>query len=115
LAEGEESLRQVRIRVQDLSVTGMSVYLGELEVAHFEKERNFKNVTISFVDEIIEVPEVRVVYVVDYISGDKNLKKYKVGFNFPNLSSKMDDVLSKKINKLLRENDFNKDFENFLK
>ena len=80
-----------------------------------DKDRIFTKVLINFGDEEIEIPEVKLVYVVDYISNDKNIKRYKVGCNFPNLSPRIDDILGKKINQLLRENDFNKDFENFIK
>ena len=105
----------LKIRVQDLSATGMSVHIGELDLKYFPKDQVFKNLEITFTDEKILIPEAKVVYVVDYISSDVNLKKFKIGINFPNLSSQLDDLLSKKINKLLREVDANKDFETFLK
>jgi hypothetical protein len=110
-----EGLSRVKIRVQDISVTGMAIHIGELESKHFTKEKIFKKVFINFPDQLIEIPEVQVVYVVDYISSDKNIKRYKVGCCFTNLSSKVDDILGRKINALLRENDSNKDFETFLK
>ena len=106
---------KLKIRVQDLSTTGMAIHVGELESKHFQKEMIFENVDIRFTDEVIQVPEVKVVYVVDYISSDKNIKKYKVGLHFNNLPTLIDDQIGKKINRLLRENDFNKDFENFIK
>ena len=116
LVDGENGdVGRLRIRVQDLSATGMSIHIGELEKSYFVKDTTFKNVNITFTDESIIIPEVKVVYIVDYISSDKNLKKFKIGLNFPNLSVKVDDLLGKKINKLLREIDSNKDFENFLK
>ncbi|WPU65205.1 PilZ domain-containing protein [Peredibacter starrii] len=106
---------KLKIRVQDLSTTGMAIHVGELESKHFEKDMIFENVDIRFTDEVIQIPEVKVVYVVDYISNDKNIKKYKVGLHFNNLPTLIDDQIGKKINRLLRENDFNKDFENFIK
>jgi hypothetical protein len=106
---------KLKIRVQDLSTTGMALHIGEIERNYFFKDEIFKNVRIVFTDETILIPEVKVVYVVDYISGDKNLKTFKVGLHFPGLSTALDDQLGKKINKLLRDNDFNKDFENFIK
>lgn len=117
LVDGKEDAVEgkLKVRVQDLSATGMSIHVGDIEIKYFSKDYLFKNVLITFTDEKIEIPEVKVVYVVDYIAGDKNLKKYKVGLNFPNLSTKIDDLLGKKINKLLREIDSNKDFEIFLK
>lgn len=119
LVEGDggksENLTKIKIRIQDISHTGMSIHVGEMEVNYFTKGKSYKNVTINFIDEEIEIPEVLVVYVVDYISNDKNIKRYKVGCNFSNLPANIDDLLGRKINKLLRENDFNKEFENFIK
>lgn len=113
--EGEENFSHLKIRVQDLSATGMSIHIGELESKYFNKDWTFKKVNIVFKDEVIQIPEVKVVYVVDYLSGDKNLKKFKVGLNFTNLPLNIDEKLGKKINSLLREINFNKDFENFIK
>ncbi len=111
----EVSHSSLKIRVQDLSVTGMALHVGEIENKYFPKDCIFKDVMIDFQDDIINVPEVKVVYVVNYLSADKNLKKYKVGLQFLNLPTAVDDQLGKKINKLLRDVDFNKDFENFIK
>lgn len=115
---GDQSAEEsdtLKIRVQDLSTTGMALHIGELEKKYFEKDFVFQKMKIKFTDETILVPEVKVVYVVDYISGDKNIKKYKIGLHFTNLPAAIDDMIGKKINRLLRENDFNKDFENFIK
>jgi hypothetical protein len=61
------------------------------------------------------IPQVKVVYIVDYISRDKKIKTYKVGLHFLNLTTTVDEMLGRKINELLRQIDFNKDFENFTK
>lgn len=108
-------LARLKIRVQDLSTTGMALHIGELEHQYFEKNLVYKNVVLRFADESFSVPEVKIVYVVDYISNDKNLKRYKVGLHFENLPPTLDDKIGKKINSLLRQNDHNKDFENFIK
>lgn len=110
---GESNL--LSIRVQDLSTTGMALHVGELEAKYFKKDLIFHNVNLRFTDEVMVIPEVKVVYVVDYLSADKNLKKFKLGLHFENLPTTLDDQIGKKINRLLRENDFNKDFENFIK
>lgn len=110
-----DEVNNFKIRVQDLSTTGMALHIGDLEKKYFEKGFNFQNVKLIFKDETIIIPEATAVYVVDYISSDKNLKKYKVGIHFTNLPAATDDLIGKKINTLLRENDFNKDFENFIK
>jgi len=113
--DNEAHAGKLKIRVQDLSATGMSVHISELESQYFSKDTVYKNVILTFADESVEIPEIKVMYLVDYIGADKNLKKYKVGINFPNLPAKVDDFLGRKINKLLREIDSNKDFENFIK
>lgn len=110
---GDDS--KLSIRVQDLSTTGMALHIGELETKYFKKDIVFHGVNLRFNDEVINVPKVKVVYVVDYLSSDKNLKKYKLGLHFENLPTAIDDHIGKKINQLLRQNDFNKDFENFIK
>jgi hypothetical protein len=110
----EEASDVIRIRVQDLSTTGMALHVGDLEVKFFSKDQIFKNMVIRFSDESILIPKVKIVYVIDHITSDRNIKKYKIGVHFENISLKLDDVLGKKINKLLRENDQNKDFENLI-
>lgn len=107
--------QSVKYRVQDLSTTGLSLHIGEMEAQFFSKDIIYKDMKIHFPDRTISIPEVKVVYIVDYISSDRNLKKFKVGLNFPNLPPIIDDELGGKINQLLREIDFNKDFENFTK
>jgi c-di-GMP-binding flagellar brake protein YcgR len=113
--ESDNQNQTVKYRVQDLSTTGLSLHIGELEAQFFSKDFIYKSVKIEFPDQTIIIPEVKVVYIVDYIAGDKNLKKYKVGLHFPNMPAAIDDQLGGKINQLLREIDFNKDFENFTK
>lgn len=104
-----------KFRVQDLSATGLSLHISELEAGYFAKGISFKDVKIIFPDETIVIPEAKVVYLVDFIAGERKIKKFKVGINFPNNPITVDESLGRKINELLREIDFNKDFENFTK
>ncbi len=116
LVEGDENdSSALKIRVQDLSTTGMALHIGELESKYFPNNSVYKNVRIKFLDEEIIIPEVKIVYAVNFIGSDKNLKKYKLGIHFENLPNALDNLLGKKINSLLRESDHNKDFENFKK
>ena len=105
----------ISIRVQDLSTSGMALHVSELESAYFQKDVIFNKVSIRFTDEVIVIPQVKVVYVVEYFAKEKNTKRYKLGMHFENLPNALDDQIGKKINRLLRENDANKDFENLLK
>lgn len=106
---------QLKVRVQDLSTTGMAIHIGELERNHFPKDHIFQNVTLSFTNEKLLIPKVKVMYVVPYIGPDRNLKVFKVGLHFEELALSVDQTLGKKINEMLRANDKNKDFENFIK
>ncbi len=105
----------LRLRVQDLSTTGMAVHIGELETSQFKKDREFEKVDLSFPDETIRIPKIRVMYVVPYIGSDKNVKKFKVGIRFEDVPLGLDQKLGKKINELLRANDNNSEFEDFIK
>lgn len=107
--------QRLKVRVQDLSTTGLSLHIGEIDLKYFTKGVEFKNVNLSFIGDVIQVPTAKVVYLMDYIGADSKLKKYKVGIHFEDLPLKLDDQLGKKINSLLREVDSNKDFETFLK
>lgn len=116
LVEGDESNpAAIRIRVQDLSTTGMALHVGELEADYFTKGSLFRNVHLRFVDDEVVIPELVVVYEAKIPSGDKNLVKFKVGIHFERLPNTLDHWLGKKINELLRESDHNKAFENFQK
>lgn len=105
----------LKLRIQDLSVSGMAIHVGPIEVEYFAKDMIFENIDLKFKDLKVTIPKIKIIYVVDYISGDKGPKKYKLGIHFEDLPPSIDDVLGKKINELLRENDMNSDFENFLK
>lgn len=104
-----------KFRVQDLSVTGMSINIGDLETDFFIKDQLFHNVKLTFPDEQIILPEVKVVYIINAISAQKSGQKFRVGLHFSNLPSLVDDQLGRKINKLLRHKDTDQDFENFIK
>jgi hypothetical protein len=111
--KGNEGI--LKLRIQDLSVSGMAIHVGPIEVEYFQKDLIFENIDLKFKDLTVTIPKVKIIYVVDYISGEKGPKKYKLGIHFENLPPSIDDLLGKKINELLRENDMNSDFENFLK
>lgn len=112
---GAKAVEKIKIRIQDLSTTGMALHVSELEAKYFSKDQIFNNVNIRFTDEVIQIPKAKIVYMVDYLSQDKKVKKYKLGIHFEDLPSMLDDQIGKKINYLLRLNDSNKDFENFIK
>lgn len=113
--DSEADISVLKIRIQDISTTGMAIHIGELENPYFGKDQLFKKVRILFPDQLIEIPLVRVMYAAPYVGPDRNIRKFKIGLHFEELSLALDQALGKKINELLRENDNNKDFENFIK
>lgn len=106
---------KLKIRVQDLSTTGIALYVGELEQKFFEKGLVYRSVKIKFPDDVFNIPLVKVVYAVEQISKDNKSRRSKIGLHFENLPTSTDDLISKKITRLLRENDSKKDFEKFIK
>lgn len=112
----QDDLKKIRLRVQDISVTGLSLSIGQAELEWLKAGELLSPITIQFLDLELEVKLPRIVYVVDYVGhSEKGLKRYKVGIKFEGLSEEFDMILSKKINSLLREIDANADFEDFLK
>jgi hypothetical protein len=113
--KGEDESNKLKILIQDLSMTGMSLTVSGVEVGFFKKGVVFNNVTIRFSDQFFLIPQAEIIYVVDYLAHEKGNKKFKIGVRFKNLPEKVQDDLAKKINTLLHENDSNKEFEKFLK
>lgn len=113
--DADSQIKKLRIRVQDLSTTGMAIHVNELEVPYFSKDLVFNDVNLRFSDDVIVIAQLRVVYIVDYIGSDRSDGKYKVGIHFEKVDHITDDKIGRKINSLLREVDLNQDFENFIK
>ncbi len=113
---GEGVTNRFRTRLQDLSLTGFSIHVGEADLALFTAGAELSALTLVFPGEVIEVPAAKVVYVVDHIGHtEKLLKKYKVGVRFASLPESTELRLASKMNELLREIDANRDFEDFIK
>lgn len=111
--EGEPRLK---LRLQDLSSTGMSVYVGPAELEWFKAGEELKDTEIHFPDEVLRFPRTKIVYVVDHIGHTtRNQKQYKVGLRFEELPGSLEDGLKNKIAAMLRTMDIGKDFEEFLK
>ncbi len=111
-----EDQSNLRLRVQDISLTGMSIYIGPAEIEWFRAGETFKNLEVSLEGQNLVFPDCRIVYVVDQIgTNDRQQKKYKVGLRFEALPETIERQLAAKINDLLRSVDANKEFEEFLK
>lgn len=111
-----EDQNKLRIRVQDLSLTGMSIFVGPAELDWFRAGELFRDLEVSLEGEKLVFPDCRIVYVVDQIgTSDRQQKKYKVGVRFESVPEEVERKLAAKINDLLRSVDANKEFEEFLK
>lgn len=115
--EGSDKLgNQLKLRVQDLSVTGLSIHIGEIELPFFRTGDILPGLEIDVAGESISIPQTKVVYVVDQIGHiESHQKKFKVGLRFEKLPEELDLKLGTKINELLRQVDANIEFEDFLK
>jgi hypothetical protein len=106
----------LRIRVQDLSLTGMSVFIGAAELDWFRAGDLLPAVEVNLQGDELTFAGCRVVYVVDQIGrGDRQQKNYKVGIRFEAMPGDLERRLAEKINGLLRSIDANKEFEDFIK
>lgn len=101
-----------RVRVHDISATGIGIYIGELEKPYFENDKVFKNIKVGFFDDILNIDEAKIVY---SMAPQNELEgTYKVGINFEEISEKDEHTIVRKINQVLKEYDFDKDFEDFI-
>ena len=114
IKEETANTNNMRIKLNDLSTSGLSINVNDVEVNFFKKDAIFNDVKLIFSDETLDIPELKVMYIVDVI-GSGLTKKFKVGIHFENITPKLEDHLSRKINRLLRDSDFDKDFESFIK
>lgn len=101
-----------RARVHDISATGIGIYIGEMEKKHFADNRIFKDVKVQFFENVLSIDEVKVVYAMP-AKGELE-GTYKIGMNFENLSETDEQIIVRKINQVLKEYDFEKDFEDFI-
>lgn len=113
-AEGK-SEQKLKLRLQDLSSTGMSVYIGPAELEWFKTGEELKNTEVHFPDEVLRFPRMKIVYVVDHIGHMSRQKQYKVGLRFDEMPQSLTEALNNKISTMLKEMDLNKDFEEFLR
>ena len=104
----------LKLRVIDISVTGVALQMGEIERNYFESTaQDFKNITLDFNGELILINKLNILYYLDFLANDKRTRLYKAGAQFLNIDTNTDEALSKIINKTLRNLD--EEFEDFLK
>jgi hypothetical protein len=106
---------ELSLRVLDISRSGVSFNVSEIERNIFTVGRVINKIRLNFSDEEILIPSGRVVYHFDYFSHDKNSRAYKIGLEFINIDINLDNKIGKKINDLLRDSEDKESFEDFLK
>lgn len=106
---------ELSLRVMDLSRSGVSFNVSEIERNIFAKGKIINKLRLRFPDEEINIPAGRVVYHFDYFSHDKNTRAYKIGLEFINADINLDNRIGRKINDLLRDSEDKESFEDFIK
>lgn len=104
----------LKLRVLDLSLTGLALRYGELEKKILEQiGNNLGEVFLQFHDQEIVIDKASIVYNVDYLSRDKKIRVYKAGIVFDKLDSNEQERLNQLVNNtLIVQTD---DFEDFIK
>ena len=119
LVEGQstnDEAQTLKLRPHDVSSTGLSVFIGPAELDWFKTGQEMTGTELHFPDEVLRLPKVKIVYVVDHIGHDqRQQKRYKVGVRFDEIPASLEQKLKDKIDVLIKKSDVNLDFEEFLK
>jgi len=103
----------LKLRVLDISVTGLAIQLGEIEKSVFENlDADLGSMHLDFNGEMIEIPNGQMLYVLDFVAQDKKTKFYKGGIRFVDIDTNFDEKISSIINQTLRKLEY--EFEDFL-
>lgn len=100
-------------RVLDLSVSGVSIRVGQNDASFLQNSSIIEDLILEFNGEKVEIPKAQVVHNMELVSGQKRERQRKVGLKFLDVSIKLDHLLGSLINDTLR--DFEGEFENFIK
>lgn len=104
----------IKLRVLDISVTGLALRLGDIENKFLEKiGPKFTEMYLEFNENMIAIPEGEILYKLDFLAPDRKTRMFKGGLKFSNIDTNLDEELSKIINETLRSLD--SEFEDFLK
>ena len=112
VGEEETSVKEnhAKFRVLDISVSGLSFQIGEIEKEYLENKKFIKPMFLTF-DEEIMIPSIEIRYIVPLIRSQGSA--YKVGIQFLDIDTSLDQKLGKMITKAMRS--FENDFEDFLR
>jgi hypothetical protein len=104
----------IRLRVLDISVTGLAVQFGTIENELFDEINiELKNMFLEFNNEIFEIPNGKILYKLDYLARDKKTRMFKGGVKFLEVDTNLDEELARIINQTLRS--LESEFEEFVK
>lgn len=104
----------IKLRVLDLSVTGLAILLGELENKLFTKINvDLGKMHLEFNGQILDIPNGKILYKLEQLASDKKTTIYKAGLQFLGIDTNLDEELSGLINQTLRS--LESEFEDFLK
>ncbi|MFZ4712713.1 MAG: hypothetical protein ACOYL6_03290 [Bacteriovoracaceae bacterium] len=116
VSSDNETSYKVNFKIQDISISGISFIVGEIERKFIIEKNIFLNSSLVFNTKEYEIPKIKIVYVMDYLDPSKpGTRLFKVGLQFVDLPQEIDNELSMQISKELRDSDINKIFEDFLK
>ena len=103
----------IKLRVNDVSVTGLNLQLSELEKNKLPLKEDLGEVILEFNETHIPITGAQILYVLEGLARDKKTKIYKAGVQFLKLDMATDQKLAGLINKTLRH--LETEFEDFLK
>jgi c-di-GMP-binding flagellar brake protein YcgR len=104
----------LKLRVIDISVTGLAAQLGYTENSLFEEVNvELGPIELEFNGVMIKIPNAKILYKLDYLARDKKTRMYKAGIHFLEVNTNLDEELSNLINLTLRS--LESEFEDFLK
>ena len=104
----------LKLRVIDISVTGLAAQLGYTENQIFEEINiDLGPIELEFNGRMIKIPNGKILYKLDYLAPDKKTRMYKAGIHFLDVDTNLDEELANLINLTLRS--LESEFEDFLK
>ena len=103
----------LKLRVLDISVTGMAIQMGQIEKDLFsETNKELGPIHLEFNGQMLKIPNAQILYFIDTLAQDKKTKLFKAGVQFLDIDTNLDVKLAKLINQTLRS--LESEFEDFL-
>lgn len=104
----------IKLRVLDISVTGLALQLGPMEAKLFtEKDKELGLMYLEFNGKMVKIPNGEILYTMDFVGSDKKTAMLKAGLRFKDVNTNLDEELASLINQTLRS--LESEFEDFIK